>query len=177
MGVRPVVGIPLQVVPAGSLLQHDNRSAGPVGTERLIRLAAAMAQATGLAPGRLPTLVDGRVGPVGVQITDGPRGGAIGLDISFEFPDVKLGTTFRPLGMLGGFRQSPLLPIALANSYFLRVEPERAEGGVLEAPVAEPALQAFFATVLAGISLRTSRASQTTTSVFASRSRTTAPTR
>ncbi|MBX3233466.1 MAG: hypothetical protein KIT84_37845 [Labilithrix sp.] len=140
--IDPSFELPIQVLPAGSRI-HRAGGAGPVGAERLVRLAAGMAQATGFAQGRLPVLVEGMVGPVRVVVEDGPREGKIGLDIAFQFPDVELGTTLRPLGMLEGFRQSPLLPSSLAAQYLLRVDADRAR-------VADEALKTFFAAVLSG---------------------------
>lgn len=138
----PSFQLPIQVLPAGSRVHLGAPAGVAVGAERLFRLAAAMAEATGFAQGRLPTLVAGRVGPVAVAISDSPREGALGVDLSFDFPNLGLGTSCRPLGMLEGFRQSPLLPSGLSNQYLLRAEPER--------PVDNDALAAFYATVLSG---------------------------
>jgi hypothetical protein len=138
----PAFELPIQMLPAGSRIHLGGQNAVMVGTERLVRLAEGMAAATGFARGRLPTLVEGWVGPVGVVITDAPREGRLGIDIAFDFPDLGLGTNFRPLGMLEGFRQSPLLPVGLANHYLLRAEPK--------VPVSQEALAAFYGAVLSG---------------------------
>jgi hypothetical protein len=117
--------IPLLVLPRGSTI-HGDAAASVVGSERLQRLAAAMAQSTGLREGRAPVLVEGAVGPVGLRIADAPREARLGIDVDLTFPDVELGIAFRPLGMLEGFRESPLLPAALANRYLLRCTNEDA---------------------------------------------------
>jgi hypothetical protein len=83
-----------------------------------------MAQATGLREGRAPVLVEGQVGPVALRIVDAPREARLGVDIDLEFPDVALGLALRPLGLLEGFRESPLLPAPLAKRYLLRADPE-----------------------------------------------------
>lgn len=142
----PHFEIPLHVLPAGSTV-HGQTAVIPVGGERLRAIAAAVSQATGLRVGRHPTLVEGRVGPVGVRISDGPRDGRLGVEVDFELPDAELGVAFRPLGMLEGFRQSPLLPASLAPQYLLRFAPEEAS----RPKVPEEALRRFASAVLDGL--------------------------
>ena len=119
----PIFEIPLQVLPQGSIIEGD-ATTGLVGSERLQRIAAIMAQATGLGTGHAPVLVLGQVGPVALRIADAPRAARLGIDVDLTFPDVELGIDFHRLGMLEGFRQSPLLPEALAKSYLLRCKHE-----------------------------------------------------
>ena len=84
------------------------------------------------------------IGPVAVRIADAPREATLGIDVDFTFPDVELGIVFRTLGMLEGFRESPLLPKDIAGGHLLRLEPTD------ERPAAdERAAAAFVATVLA----------------------------
>lgn len=110
----------LDVLPAGSTVDGV-AGENVVGGERLRRIASVMAQNTGLREGHPPTLVEGNVaGPVAVRITDAPRDARLGLDVDIVFPDVELGIDFRPLGVLEGFRGSPLLPAAVASGYLLR---------------------------------------------------------
>jgi hypothetical protein len=97
-----------------------------VGSERLQTIAAIMADATALRTGRAPVLVEGRVGPVAVRISDAPHAAMLGIDVDLTYPDVELGIDFHRLGMLEGFRQSPLLPAALAGAYLLRCKHEDA---------------------------------------------------
>lgn len=154
---NPRFEVAVQAVPSRSRVRGPS-DASPVmlGTDRLNKIAAAMASATGLARGRLPLLVEGQVGPIHVRMTDGPRGGGVGLDIDFELPDLGLGIVFRPQGKLLAkripklsgreldiSRQSPLLPRRLAGgSYLLRVGgPE----SVLVIPPPEEALKKLFA--------------------------------
>lgn len=118
----PSFDVPLDVLPRGSVI-HGEASEGVVGVERLRLLATAMAEATGLRVGRAPTLVEGNVGPVGVRIVDAPRGSWLGIDVELTFPDVELGIELREIGMLDGFRTSPLLPAALQHKYVLRCSP------------------------------------------------------
>lgn len=120
--VDPAFDLKLDVLPAGSPL-HGETSESIVGGERLRRIAVAMAEATGLGVGRAPTLIEGNVGPVAVRIVDAPRGGRLGIDVDITFPDVELGIDFRPLGLLEGFRTSPLLPASLSDKYLLRCTP------------------------------------------------------
>ena len=62
------------------------------------------------------------------------------------FPDVELGTSFRPLGLLDGFRDSPLLAEEIRKGYFLRCEPHAHAPSVDDAT-----LTSFFGTLTAGL--------------------------
>jgi hypothetical protein len=116
----PSFALMLQVLPLGSTI-HGNASAAIVGSERLRLIASAIAESTGLREGRAPALVEGSVGGgVALRISDAPRAGALGIDVDITYPDVELGIAFRPLGMLEGFRASPLLPPLLSDRYLLR---------------------------------------------------------
>jgi len=119
----PAFEIMLQVLPQGSIIQGD-ATTGLVGSERLQQIATMMAEDAGLRTGRAPVLVEGYVGPVGIRIVDAPRGARLGIDVDLTFPDVELGIDFHRLGMLEGFRESPLLPAELAKAYLLRVSHE-----------------------------------------------------
>ncbi len=142
----PSFEVPLHLLPAGSTI-HGDANVVAVGGERLRHIASAMAQATGLRLGRHPTLVEGVVGPVSLRVADGPRDGRIGIEVDLDFPDVELGISFRPLGMLDGFRRSPLLPASLGDRYLLRILPEeRTRPNVDEAAIAP-----FLAALLEGI--------------------------
>ncbi len=134
----------LDVLPPGSTLAG---AAGEmvVGSERLRRIASEMAQSTGLREGRPPTLVEGMVaGPVVVRVTDAPRDAMLGIDVDIVFPDVELGIEFRPLGVLEGFRSSPLLPAAVATGYLLRCGTDDGR------PAIEDAVVSHFVGVLLG---------------------------
>lgn len=139
----PQFEIPIEVLPPGSTLYPSATSAAAVGSERLRMLSTFLAHATGLQPARLPTLVEGAIGNVGVRLTDSPRAGRVGLDVDLTFPDVELDATFRPLGMLEGFRQSPHLPEPLRAGYLLRFEPSM--------PIDDAALAGFTEVVLGGL--------------------------
>ena len=140
----PSFDLLLDVLPVGSTIVGDT-STSIVGGERLRRIAAAMAESSGLREGRAPVLVEGNVaGPVSVRISDAPRAGRLGIDVDIEFPDVELGVAFRPLGMLEGFRTSPLLPAPLSDRYLLRCTP-----GDARPPVDDAALTAFVHALLA----------------------------
>ena len=142
----PSFDLMLDVLPVGSTISGD-ASTSIVGGERLRRIAAAMAQSSGLREGRAPVLVEGKVvGPVAVRISDAPRSGRLGIDVDIAFPDVELGIAFRPLGMLEGFRTSPLLPAPLSDRYLLRCTPEDARP-----PVDDGALTAFVDTLLTDV--------------------------
>jgi len=67
--------------------------------------------------------VEGMVGPIAVRVGDAPRDTTLGIDVDLTFPDVELGLVFRPLGMLEGFRESPLLPKDFAVRHLLRLQP------------------------------------------------------
>ena len=134
----------LDVLPPGSTLAG---AAGEtvVGSERLRRIASEMAQSTGLREGHPPTLVEGMVaGPVTVRVADAPRDAKLGIDVDILFPDVELGIEFRPLGVLEGFRSSPLLPAAIATGYLLRCGTDDGR------PRIEDAVVAGFVGVLVG---------------------------
>jgi hypothetical protein len=131
----PSFDLLLDVLPVGSTIVGDT-STSIVGGQRLRRIAAAMAQTTGLHEGRAPMLVEGNVaGPVAVRISDAPRSGALGVDVDIVFPDVELGIAFRPLGVLEGFRTSPLLAGILADRYLLRCAPSDARPPVDDVPL------------------------------------------
>ena len=132
----PAFDLFIDVLPPGSTIAGDT-STSIVGSERLRRIAAAMAQSSGLHEGRAPTLVEGNVfGPVAVRISDAPRSGGLGIDVDIIFPDVELGIAFRPLGVLEGFRTSPLLEGRLADRYLLRCAPSDARPPVDDVPLA-----------------------------------------
>jgi hypothetical protein len=135
----PSFEFPLEVLSPRSTV-HGDQFAVPVGSERLQQISAAMAGATGLREGRAPVLAEGAVGPVEVRVADGPRQGHLGIDVDVTYPDVELGIVFRPLGMLDGFRGSPLLPEGLQAGYLLRIEPPSGRAGL-----AERALASFIA--------------------------------
>lgn len=59
-----------------------------------------------------------------VRLTDAPRGASQGVEIALGFPDLELGIALRPLGLLDGFRRSPLLPRALRDGYLLALDPK-----------------------------------------------------
>jgi hypothetical protein len=141
----PTMSLPLQLMPLGSVI-HGEAEVVAVGGERLRILAAAMADATGLAPGRPPVFVEGQVGGVSLRVSDGPRGGNIGIDVDITFPDVELGIDFRPHGMLDGLRDYPLLPGALQKDYHLKATPEKHRP-----PIDEPAVAAFTHALLTDI--------------------------
>lgn len=140
--IDPSFAVLVTTLPAGSVIHGETRDA-PVGGERLRRISGVMAAATGLRQGRPPALVEGSHGLVAFRVSDAPRDGRLGIDADVTFPDVDLGIELRPLGMLEGFRSSPLLPDALGHRYLLRASPEDAR----PAPD-EDALRAFFAAVL-----------------------------
>ncbi len=142
----PSFDLLLDVLPVGSTILGETTTA-VVGGERLRRIAAAMAQSTGLREGRAPILVEGNVvGPIGVTIADAPRPTALGIDVDILFPYLELGASFRHLGMLEGFRASPLLPKALAERYLLRFAPPDDR-----APVDEKVLAAFVVALLGDV--------------------------
>ncbi len=139
----PSFDVLLDVLPVGSAMVGD-AGTSIVGSERLRLLAAAMAQNSGLREGPTPLLAFGEVaGAIGVKISDAPRSGRMGVDVDLTFPDVELGVSFRPLGMLEGFRASPLLPRPLSDRYLLRCAPRDDRPAVEEA-----ALSAFVLAVL-----------------------------
>lgn len=141
--IDPSFEIAIEMLPHGSTL-IGGAAEGAVGSERLRRVSMAMAQASGLRQGLPPVLVDGAQGPVSLRLVDSARGGNIGVLVEMTYPEVELGIRFRPLGVLEGFRESPLLPAGLRDQYLLRAEPEAGRS-----PVADADLQAFFGAVLA----------------------------
>lgn len=134
----------LDLLPHGSTI-HGDTAVVAVGQERLRQIASEMSARTGLPVGRSPVLVEGPIGPVSVRVTDAPRDGGLGVDLEFSFPDVELGIMFRPVGLLDGFRDSPLLSTPLRERYLLRCAPQKDQP-----KVADDALAAFFEAVLDG---------------------------
>ena len=140
--IDPSFEIAIEMLPHGSTVV-GGPAEGAVGSERLRRVSMAMAQTAGLRQGLPPTLVEGAHGPVSLRLVDSARGGNIGVMVEMTYPDVELGIRFRPLGVLEGFRESPLLPPGLRDQYLLRCEPE---GG--RAALADADLEAFFGPVV-----------------------------
>jgi len=130
LGFDPSFLVPLKVLPRGSTLYGDTGPATAVGGERVRLIAETMARETGLPTAQIPVLVEGPVAATRVRLTDAPREGRLGVEMVITFPEVGLGASFRPLGMLEGFRQSPLLPRALADRYLLRTEPVAGEAAI-----------------------------------------------
>lgn len=118
----PFFDIALQLLPEGSNVVTDTNQAATVGAMRLRQIASIMAAETGLPVGRLPALVEGKIGPIAVRLADSPLSGRLGLDLDFSYPDLELGIAFRPVGLLDAFRESPLLPSTIGATYILRVE-------------------------------------------------------
>ena len=118
----PRFSVLLNVLPTGSIL-HGAGVTNIVGSERLRRLGAAMARATGLEEGVRPhELVRGKIGSVSLSLLDAPRAAKLGVGTDITFPDVELGIHFRQAGLLDAFSESPLLPPTLTG-YALRFEP------------------------------------------------------
>ncbi|MEO8799904.1 MAG: sporulation protein, partial [Polyangiaceae bacterium] len=114
--------LPLNVLPRGSRILGEGLHVS-VGSERLVRLASAMARASGLAPGdRRPILASGNIGPVTVSILDMPRNAQLGAQLELTFPDLELGLVFRDAGMFSG--ASPMLPERMRARHQLRLEPD-----------------------------------------------------
>jgi hypothetical protein len=143
----PSFAVMLHVLPEGSPIVGDT-AGSVVGSERLRLIAAAMAEATGLREGRAPALVEGSEagGAVAIRVSDAPRSGSLGIDVDITYPGVELGIAFRRLGMLEGFRTSPLLPPALRDTYLLRCDPEDHRPPTHEMVVAQ-----LVGTLLAGL--------------------------
>lgn len=137
----PQFSVPLDVYPIGSELR-DPAALGGLSVDRLARVAAEVAEATGLTPGRPPCLVAGSVGMVRFAVFDSPEGGRMGALGSFSFPDLDLALDFHPIGLLEGFRGENLLPPGLARRYVVRSHEQRLPRSLLEA---------FFARVLQGL--------------------------
>jgi hypothetical protein len=142
----PSFPLMLDVLPPGSTV-HGGAGASVVGGERLRRIAGAMAESTGLREGHAPTYVEGDVaGPVHVRVSDAPRDARLGIDVDIVFPDVELGIDFSALGMLEGFRSSPLLSAELGSRYLLRCG--KNDG---RAPTGDTALARFLGILLGDI--------------------------
>ncbi len=138
----PSFSVPLDGYPPGSQLHEVAALGSDPAFDRLQRVAAETARATGLAVGRSPCLVMGSAGMVRFAVYDSPRGGRVGAMGSFAFPDLDLGIDFHPVGLLEGFRGENLLPPALERRYVLRAA---------QPHVPRAQLQSLFASVLAGL--------------------------
>ncbi len=115
--------LPLNVLPHGSRILGEGQHVS-VGSERLARLAEAMARASGLTPGdRRPILASGNIGPVTVSILDLPRNAQLGAQLDLSFPDLELGLRFREAGFFAA--ASPMLPERMRARHQLLLEPDR----------------------------------------------------
>lgn len=114
--------LPLNVLPDGSRVLGEGLQVS-LGSERLARIASAMARATGLAQGdRRPILVSGSVGPVTVSLLDMPRNAQLGAQLELTFPDLELGLVFRDPGIFSA--ASPMLPEKMRDRHQLLLEPD-----------------------------------------------------
>lgn len=133
----PEMEIPFTVLPYGSRIEGEGTDVA-LGTERLRQMAHYVATRTGLVEGAHPLIVRGSEGPVSFSLTDAPRNGALGVEAVLAFPSLGVDVRMRPLGMLDGFRSSPLLPTELQDKFFLRVEAP--EGRFSRPPLGEAEL-------------------------------------
>jgi hypothetical protein len=144
---EPGFEVPIEVLPEGSIVQ-GSLSTSILGGDRVRRIAAAMARESGLIEGaHPPTLVHGAVGPVNVCMLDASRGGKLGIDVDFTFPDLQLGTILRKRGVieeLVGSPGSPFLPPPLWDR-FLAIKPPDARPKIDDAILAP-----FFQAALGG---------------------------
>lgn len=118
----PEFSVPVHMLPHGSVLVGEETRVA-VGSARLRQNAEYVAATTGLTLGRPPVIVSGAEGPVTFALEDSPRGSDLGVTMMFTFPPLGLDVRLRALGMLEGFRDSPLLPPELRSAYLLRCEP------------------------------------------------------
>lgn len=138
--IDPQIEVPFTVLPRGSEVSGEG-SELEVGGARLRQMAHYVAQQTGLSEGKSPVIVRGRQGAVDFWLTDAPREGGLGVDVSLVFPGVGVDVRMRPLGVLDGFRESPLLPRELRDKVLLRVDAP--EGRYARAPLGEAELHAI----------------------------------
>lgn len=139
-GFDPEFSVPFEMLPRGSVLEGELGSVA-LGSERRRQIAHYVASRTGLTEGTSPVLVHGREGPVRFALVDAPREGALGIEAALTYPKLGVDIRMRPLGMLDGFRQSPLLPAELQDKFFLRVEPPKDRFD--REPLGEPELHAL----------------------------------
>jgi hypothetical protein len=128
----------LEVLPEGSpVVDAGGSSPALLGETRMRRIAEELAARAGLRVGEAPTLVEGREGMVAFAVEDGSRGAeCIAVEV-FTFPDLRLGTRSRPLGILpvGG----SLAPPPFDARFAIKCTTEA---------VPDDTLRAFFARVL-----------------------------
>ncbi len=120
-GFDPEFAIPITVLPRGSEVAGDVQEIA-LGSERMRQMARYVAARTGLAEGTPPVLVHGRERAVSFTLSDAPRGGSLGVEAMLVHPPLGVDIRMRTLGVLDGFRTSPLLPPELADQLFLRCE-------------------------------------------------------
>ncbi|MBL0194058.1 MAG: hypothetical protein IPQ09_07510 [Myxococcales bacterium] len=152
-GFDPEFSVPVRVLPSGSVLEGEE-SAVVLGGERLRRVAAFVAARTGLTPGRAPVIASGVEGPVTFAIEDAPRGGDLGVEAILTFPALGVDLRLRALGILEGFRDSPLLPPELRTGYLLRCDAPR--GRYATEPLGEATFHDLLSDLGAASSLRMS---------------------
>ncbi len=143
-GFDPEMEIPVTLLPRGSRIEGESSDVA-LGSERLRQMAHYVASRTGRTEGVPPVLVHGKEGPVSFSLSDAPREGALGVEGLLVFPGLGVDVRMRPLGVLDGFRTSPLLPPELQEKFLLRCETP--EGRFGRPPLGE----SEFHRVLAGL--------------------------
>lgn len=120
-GMDSTMVVPLRALPSGSTLLEAEPVDLDVGTGARRKLAAEVAARTGSVAGEAPTIVTGEQAHVGFALTYALHKADL-IRVRFAFPSLGLGTRFRPLGLLEGFRGSPLLPDRIATGFLLRCD-------------------------------------------------------
>lgn len=119
----PIMYFPIKVMPPRSKLYGEGVNV-EVGNPRMRRLADALAKRSGLERSTGAELVKGRFGFVEVALVEVTRRAKLGIDVRLAYPSLGLGTAFKPMGALDGFRRAELTPAFLANTHVLRSSPD-----------------------------------------------------
>ncbi|NOU29866.1 MAG: hypothetical protein HOO96_18330 [Polyangiaceae bacterium] len=128
-GMDSTMVVPLRALPAGSTLLEAEPVDLDVGTGARRKLAAQVAAQMGALAGEAPTIVTGEEAHVVFALSYALHKADL-IRVRLAFPSLHLGIRFRPLGLLEGFRGSPLLPERIATGFLLRCDgaPEHLTG-------------------------------------------------
>jgi hypothetical protein len=96
----------LEILPKGTDLRGQ-ADVPELGDGRRRRLAEVLAHETGLSPGDGDVLVEGREGPVEIEIRDAPEDGELGVEVALAFPSLGVAVRTRPPGLFRGGRRVP----------------------------------------------------------------------
>lgn len=118
---RVWMDLPLEILPRGTELRGEV-DVPDLGDARQRRLVEYLARETGLSRGEGDVLVEGREGPVEIEIRDAPEDGALGVEVALAFPSLGVTVRTRAPGLLGGLRGGRPVPRELEGKLHVTVD-------------------------------------------------------